>query len=167
MKLGIISDIHDNVWRLAEAVPYLKKTGGVLHCGDLIAPFMVQRLKEGVGDVPVHFVWGNNDGDKKQIFEMANKYTGFNIYNEFADIRINGLRIAINHYSEIAKGLAQSQEYDLVCFGHNHIASEEKVGKTLLLNPGEVMGLNGRSTIVLFDTATCTVEWVELWKENA
>jgi predicted phosphodiesterase len=47
MKLvGVISDSHDNIWRLEEALPHLQQCHAVLHCGDLISPFMVQRLAE-------------------------------------------------------------------------------------------------------------------------
>lgn len=162
MKIGIISDSHDNIWRLDEAIPHLRECLAVLHCGDLIAPFMVKRLSEGLGDVPVHMVWGNNDGDKRLVSEVAAKAGGFKIYGEFAEVNIDGVRIAINHYPEIAKGLAESNRYDLVCFGHNHTASLEQINATVLLNPGEIMGLNGRSTIALFDLETKLVEFVEL-----
>lgn len=166
MKVGILSDTHDNIWRLRDALPTLQHTGVILHCGDLISPFMVQKLKNGVGEVPVHMVWGNNDGDKKLISDVASQFNGFHLHGELAEIEIEELRIAINHYPEIASGLARSGNYDLVCFGHNHTASLDHIGETVLLNPGETMGLNGRSTMALFDTNTRKVEWVELWTEK-
>jgi predicted phosphodiesterase len=72
------------------------------------------------------------------------------------------VRIAINHYPEIAHGLALSGKYDLVCFGHNHTASLEQVNATVLLNPGEIMGLNGRSTLGVFDIQSKRVDFIEL-----
>jgi putative phosphoesterase len=162
MKIGIISDSHDNIWRLDEAIPYLQQCAAVLHCGDLIAPFMVKRLGAGLGDIPVHMVWGNNDGDKRLVSQIASELGAFQIYGEFADIKIGSLRIAINHYPEIASGLAKSQVYDLVCFGHNHTVSVEQVNKTVLLNPGEIMGMNGRSTLAIFDSETKQAEFIEL-----
>jgi putative phosphoesterase len=162
MKIGILSDSHDNIWRLDEALPYLRDCEAVLHCGDLIAPFMVKRLAEGLGSIPVHMVWGNNDGDQRLVSELAAKTGHFKIYGEFAEVEISGLRIAINHYPEIGKALANSGMYDLVCFGHNHTASLEQVNDTMLLNPGEIMGLNGRSTLVLFDVALKKAEFIEL-----
>ena len=166
MKIGIMSDSHDNIWRLDEAIPHLKQASAILHCGDLISPFMVKRLAGGVGDIPIHMVWGNNDGDKRLVSDLAVKEGHFTVYGEYAEIEIDNLRIAMNHYPEIAHGLAASGKFDLVCFGHNHTASLEQVNKTVLLNPGEVMGMNGRSTLVLFDTVTREVEWVELWRET-
>jgi putative phosphoesterase len=126
---------------------------------------MVKRLGEGLGGIPVHMVWGNNDGDKRLVSEVAAKTGNFRIYGELAELEIGGLRIAINHYPEIGVALAASQKYDLVCFGHNHTASEERINKTVLLNPGEVMGLNGRSTVVIFDVETRQPQFVDLTGE--
>jgi putative phosphoesterase len=162
MKIGILSDSHDNIWRVDEAIPLLRECKAVLHCGDLIAPFMVKRLSEGLGEIPIHMVWGNNDGDRRLVSELAAKTGRFTIHGELAELEIGGLRIAMNHYPEIGKGLANSGLYDLVCFGHNHTASQEQVGSTLLLNPGEVMGLNGRSTLAFFDIDSRAANFVEL-----
>jgi putative phosphoesterase len=162
MKIGILSDSHDNIWRLDEALPHLQQCEVVLHCGDLISPFMVTRLADGLGGIPLHMVWGNNDGDKRLVSELAAKTGLFSIHGEFAELQIGGLRIAMNHYPEIGKALAESGVYDLVCFGHNHTASQDNVNKTVLLNPGELMGLNGRSTLVLFDVESQQPNFVEL-----
>lgn len=162
MQIGILSDSHDNFWRMEEALPHLRECQAVLHCGDLISPFMVNQLVEGLGDIPVHLVWGNNDGDHQAVANLAAKSGNFALYGELAELEVEGLRIAMNHYPEIGKRLAQSGEYDLVCFGHNHTASLEQVNKTVLLNPGEILGLNGRSTMVLFDLITRQSKFVEL-----
>ena len=166
MKIGIISDTHDNLWRLAEAIPHLQGTEAVIHCGDLISPFMVHRLGKGIGGKPVHMVWGNNDGDKRAVSKAAEGYPGFQIYGEFAGLEIGGLRIAVNHYPEISRGLAQSDLYDLVCYGHDHTAHDEIIGKTLLLNPGEIMGLFGTSSFVILDSETLKFERITLWSEK-
>lgn len=162
MKYGIISDTHDNIWRLEEAIPHLRQCAEIFHCGDLISPFMVSRLGQGVGATPVHMVWGNNDGDRRLVSAVAGQQGNFIVHGDLAVVDTKEMRIAISHYPEIGKALAYSQLYDLVCFGHNHTASLEQINKTVLLNPGEVMGLNGRSTIALFDVQTKEVEFIEL-----
>jgi len=164
MKIGIISDTHDNLWRLDEAIQRLEGVEAVLHCGDLISPFMVHRLGKGLPEIPVHMVWGNNDGDKRAVSNAAEGYAGFKIYGEIAELELGGLRIAINHYPEIAKGLAKSGLYDLVCYGHDHTAHQELVaGSTILLNPGEVMGLKGSASLAILDTKTMEIEKVTFW----
>lgn len=164
MKIGIISDTHDNLWRLDEAISHLAGVEAVLHCGDLVSPFMIHRLGKGLPGVPVHMVWGNNDGDKRAVSKAAEGYPGFTIYGEFAEIEIDGVRIAINHYPEIARGLANSGLYDLVCYGHDHTAHQEMVGDTLLLNPGEVMGLMGSASLAILDTETREAQEIVFWE---
>jgi len=166
MRIGIISDSHDNIWRLEEAIQHLKTVDLVLHCGDLISPFMVHRLAKGLVSIPVHIVWGNNDGDKLTVARIAQNYPTFTVHGEFAELEIDDFRIAVNHYPEIAKGLAHSGKYDLVCYGHDHTAHQEQIGRTILLNPGEVMGMNGRSTLALFDLKMRRVEFIEFWSDK-
>jgi len=108
-------------------------------------------------------VWGNNDGDKRAVSKAAEGYHGFTIYGDLAELEIEDLRIAINHYPEIAKGLAKSGLYDLVCYGHDHTAHQEMVGNTILLNPGEVMGLMGSASLAIMDTESRAVEKITFW----
>jgi putative phosphoesterase len=162
MKIAVISDSHDNIWKLAEAMPFLIRADVILHCGDLISPFMIKRLKEGLGNVPVHLVWGNNDGDKNLLKKLALESGSITIHGDMAVLDIDGKKIAINHYPEIARREAESGKYDLVCYGHDHTAHLERIGKILLLNPGELMGMNGRSTLAIYETQSEKVDWIEL-----
>jgi len=164
MRIGIISDTHDNIWRLDEALPHLLDAEVVLHCGDLISPFMVHRLGKGLGTRPVHLVWGNNDGDQRAVTKAADSYSHIHIHGEYVELTLGSLRIAMNHYPDLGRALARSGQYDLVCYGHDHTAHQEMVGNTLLLNPGEVMGMNGRATLALYDTDTRQADLIEFWR---
>jgi putative phosphoesterase len=157
-----MSDSHDNIWKLAKAMPHLAAADAVIHCGDLIAPFMIMRLIKGTDGKPVHVVWGNNDGDKVLIAEVAAKAENISLHGDFAHLELGGLKIGVNHYPKIARTLAEAGSYDVICYGHDHTANEEWVGNTLLLNPGELMGLQGRSTIAILDTETRGVEFVDI-----
>ena len=162
MKIAILSDSHDNIWKLAEAMPTLASADAVIHCGDLVAPFMILRLIQGLKDIPLHLVWGNNDGDKGLIAEVASQAKNVNLHGDFADLELGGLKIGVNHYPNVARRLAASGSYDVVCYGHDHTAHEEWFGKTLLLNPGELMGLQGRSTLAILDTDSSKVQFVDI-----
>lgn len=162
MKIGIISDSHDNIWKLAKAIPHLREADAVLHCGDLISPFMINKLKAGLDDIPVHIVWGNNDGDKRLVAKAAAEAGSIVLHGDLAELELGGRRIAVNHYPEIGRALAASGEYDLVCYGHDHTRHEERVGDSLLLNPGEIMGMNGISSLAFYDTQEGEIEWVEI-----
>lgn len=162
MRIAIISDTHDNIWKLDSAMPQLAQADAILHCGDLCSPFMITKLAEGVPDVPVHIIWGNNDGDKHTLLLKAAEAGNILIHGELAELTMGGLKIAMNHYPKIARALAETDRYDVVCYGHDHKQHEENVGRTLLINPGEVMGLYGRCTLALLGTENKKIAWVDI-----
>ena len=63
MLIAVLSDTHDHLANLRSAVTLCNERGAFLliHCGDLISPFMLQELAAFNG--PVHLVYGNNIGD--------------------------------------------------------------------------------------------------------
>ena len=162
MRLAILSDTHDNIWALRTALPRLAEADVAIHCGDLCSPFTLKLLGEGLAGKPVHMVWGNNNGDVLLIQSVAAQLGTVTLHGELAELELGGVRVAVNHYPDIARGLAASGKYGLVCFGHTHKVFEEKVGDCLLLNPGELMGLYGRRTFAFYDTVTRTAEIVEV-----
>jgi uncharacterized protein len=159
MQIAILSDTHDNLSKLDRAIPTLRTVDTVIHCGDLCSPFVVVRLGNGLEGKPVHVVFGNNDGDPRLLTLKAQEVGNVFIHGQFASLELGGLRVAVNHYPEIARPIALSGQFDLVCYGHDHTAHEEKIGSTLLLNPGELLGMNGRSSLAILDTTTRIVQW--------
>ena len=153
MLVAVLSDIHDNIWKLEEVLKELGEAKELVFCGDFCAPFTLAQIADGFPG-RVHVVFGNNDGDKLLLSRVAAQAGNVILHGEFAELELGGRKVAATHYPAIAAGLAASDRYDLVCFGHSHRVAEERVGDTLLLNPGEVMGRFGRSTYVLYDTDT-------------
>ncbi len=156
MRIAICSDIHDNIWKLERALPGMNEANVLIFCGDFCAPFTLRQIARGF-EGPVHAVLGNNDGDQRLLLQVAEEMGNVELHGQFAELEIGGLRIAVNHYPEIARGLAASGRYDVVCYGHDHTLHEERVGQTLLINPGEMMGMKGRSTYMILDTEARTV----------
>ena len=169
MRLGIISDIHDNVWKLESALAILRERADVLLCcGDLCSPFVIHQLGRGFAG-PIHVVFGNNDADLFRITRNAAAHPHMQLHGELFRGLLDGKRVAMNHYPEIARGLAQSGEYDIVLYGHNHTHRVETVGAALLVNPGPVMGAaigadgswsDVASSLVIVDTDTLDVATV-------
>jgi putative phosphoesterase len=162
MKIAVMSDSHDHIWRLDLALTLMLDADRIIHCGDLCSPFVVKRIGEAARGRPVHIVWGNNDGDPRTICEIASGYRNVLLHGQFAELDIDGLSVAVNHYPEIARPLAASGKFDLVCYGHDHKAHESKVGRCELLNPGELMGMHGKSTFAWFDTVSRKVTFEEV-----
>jgi putative phosphoesterase len=60
LKIGVISDTHDNLDSIKRAVAYFAENVEIIvHAGDVIAPFSAKIFKEA--DIPVYGVLGNND----------------------------------------------------------------------------------------------------------
>lgn len=159
MQIAIISDIHDNVWKLAAALEGLQAADELICCGDLCSPFIVAQLATGFPG-PIHLIFGNNDGDQFRITQVASRYDHVHLHGELFTGEIGGMRVAANHYPDIARAIAASGDFDLVCYGHNHAYQIETTGNTLAINPGALMGydpLNGvdiPSTYVLYTAET-------------
>lgn len=151
MQLAILSDVHDNIWKLEQTLPLLQDADALIFCGDFCAPFTLKQLAEGFSG-PIHAVFGNNDGDRFLLSRIAAGFDHVRLHGEFAELELDGLRVAVNHYPEIARALASSGRYDAVFYGHDHTLHMEQVAKTHFINPGEIMGRFGRSTFVRFDT---------------
>ncbi len=144
MKIAVLSDVHDHLWNLRAALGSLDGVGHLICCGDLCSPFVMKRLAD---DFPgeIHVVFGNNDADTFRITRIAGGYgERVQIHGEMARLTLGGRRIAVQHFDGIARPLAASGWFDVVCFGHNHTAevSRERAGgrDVLLLNPGTLMG---------------------------
>ena len=162
MRVAIISDIHDNIPKLRAALGLLKGVGAVLCLGDLCSPFIAKELGEGFRG-PVHIVFGNNDGDRYRIADVAKKYPHIVLHGEYVDLEIDGRKFSLNHYDDIAQAIAATGQHDVVCYGHSHHFDVERKGATLLVNPGEIFGLlTGKSTFVIYDTRTGEAERVDV-----
>ncbi len=163
MKIAIMSDIHDNIWALADALTKVAETEAsvLIFCGDFCAPFSLKQLADGFTG-PIHVVWGNNDGDKWLLTTIAQGCDNVTLHGEFAEIEVAGQKIGVNHYPGLGRRLAESGAYDLVCYGHDHIAHIEQIEETLLVNPGEVMGRLGKRTFAIYDTEARSARLVEI-----
>lgn len=161
-KIGIISDSHDNIEAIPEAVALLNKAQVdlVIHGGDIIAPFSL-RLFEDL-DCPAKFVFGNNDGER-DILKMLGEKMGTTI-SDLLDMEFEGIRIVAYHGTDprITSALIKSRTYDLVIFGHTHLPEVENINGTMVINPGELCGYSHRRrTLAIFDTDTRKGEIVE------
>lgn len=161
MLLAVFSDIHDNLTALEQALRDVAQADALIFCGDLCAPFTLKALAEGFRG-PVHTVWGNNDGDRWLMTDIAHKAGNVTLHGDFAEIDFAGFKVAAVHYPRLGEVIAHAQLHDLVCYGHDHQARIERIGKAVLLNPGELMGRFGRRTYALVDTTTGDVRLCEL-----
>ncbi|MCU0632644.1 MAG: metallophosphoesterase [Methanolinea sp.] len=155
MKIGIIGDTHDHLPRIGRAVEVLtrERVGLVLHTGDYIAPFVIPVL----GKLPVRMVgvFGNNDGDRELLLARSREQKHIELEGYFAELMVDGERIALlhGHDRNLLAECMESGRYDVVVHGHTHQGSINRLGNTLVINPGEICGyLTGNPTYALYQT---------------
>ncbi len=134
MKVGILSDTHDQVDRTVDAVAMLVAGGAeaLVHCGDLTTAEIVQACAA----LPCHYVMGNNDFDLDEL-QRQMEATGGNFLGWSGEIRLAGKRIAVTHghlEGEFRRLLRSMPDY--LCYGHTHDALNERGGPTRQINPG-------------------------------
>ena len=161
MRIAVISDSHDHLRAIRAALRRATEAGAeaVIHCGDLVAPFVISELKTFVG--PVHVVFGNNDGD---LFLLAKVAADSNVtlHGNVATLELSGRKLLVTHDPPTAAAYAATGEYDAVFYGHIHLAGEARVGEALLLGAGELMGFKERPSFAIYDTETNTAQRVPL-----
>ena len=152
MKIAILSDSHDNIWNLEKALAAANEAGAgiLLHCGDLVAPFIVAQIAQEFAG-PIHIVEGNNDGDGRLQQQVAAGFPHVALHGPYAELDLSGRQVALIHYPEPARRIAQSGVFDLVCYGHDHMQNCERIVDCLLINPGELMGRFGAPSWGLYD----------------
>jgi putative phosphoesterase len=144
MRLGVVSDTHGHVDHTRTALRMLAslEVDRVLHCGDIGSAAIVDLFAPW----PTDFVFGNCDLDRKGL-AAAIEAAGQMCHGDFGDLKIAGTRIALIHSDDRRRfqQTIHSGEWDLVCFGHTHVAAVEHFGPTLVLNPGALYRANPHS----------------------
>ncbi|MFB6245401.1 MAG: metallophosphoesterase [Candidatus Nanohaloarchaea archaeon] len=158
MKIGIVSDTHDNIEKAEAAADFFgeEEVGIVVHCGDMVAPFTAELFDRGF---EFHAVRGNNDGE----WNLREAVEGFGVFHgEVAELEFEGSSIAFYHGTEetIVDGLA-SRDYDYVFRGHTHEKSIRELDGSIIVNPGGIRlpGQDEEFHVAVLDLKTGEVEF--------
>ncbi len=169
MKIGVISDTHDQVENILKAVDILntEKVELVIHCGDWVAPFTLAFYKNL--KAPIKGVFGNNDGDRFLHPDRARKFGIAIEYEErVLSLTLDERKIFVYHgdYGEVTQALLLCGKYDAVFHGHTHQRVNEYVGKTLSLNPGTFMPVTDEETkgasFAIYSTEDNSARFIDL-----
>lgn len=160
MKAGILSDSHDQRAPVAAALEIFRAegVGAVLHLGDVCTPGILSGY-EDLG-VPLHGVFGNNDHPRDALRNAA----GFAFLEGPAILTLSERKVLLAHsFDQLRAELGGSGRFDLVLFGHTHRPMTMRIGRALVLNPGESCGfLGGNPTCAVVDLATMEARIVEI-----
>ncbi len=148
MRLGVVSDTHGQVefTRVATEMLDALEVDEIVHCGDIGGEQIIALFARW----PSHFVFGNVDGDRAHLAEVIRQH-GQTCHDRFGSLERAGRKIAFLHSDDSRRFASEvsSGQWDLVCYGHTHVAHQERQGNTLVLNPGAVYRANPHSIAVV------------------
>ncbi|MFH1187513.1 MAG: YfcE family phosphodiesterase [bacterium] len=147
--ISIISDIHDNLANLAKFLKYAKenKISEIFCLGDLTSDTSVKELADGF-DGNIYLVSGNADFFDE---DYVKTFSHIKYFGRVGNVEAGGKKIAFTHFPREGKELAESKKYDYVFYGHTHKPWQEKIGGTVLLNPGTVSGMLSKASFAVWD----------------
>lgn len=145
MKIGIMSDTHDNKENILKAIKIFndEKVDKVFHAGDIVSANSADLFMELNFEMIITF--GNCDIYREEIREILKGKAA--MYDEFYEGILAGKKIFMSH-----KLKHNFRNFDLIIHGHTHHLEIKKFKDFVLINPGEVVGRRtGKATIVILD----------------
>lgn len=162
MKIGLMSDTHNNVQNTQRALATFKARGitKLIHCGDLTAPDIMLLF----AGWDVTFVFGNMD-NRAELLDAAS-VAGVRPPQVTQIVDAGDASIAVTHGDNSAEmfRLKIGRKYAYLCHGHTHERHNEyDSGYGLrIINPGALGGSKPQTrSIAILDTATGEVEFIE------
>jgi putative phosphoesterase len=144
MRLGLISDTHDNVAlaRVAGDLFRVQRVERTIHLGDVMTRPVLEPL-----DAPV-VLRGNNDPPSMGVDAWGDTY--------------EGVRIGAHHGHFPWTG----GEVDLLLHGHSHRMRNDIMGRTRVVNPGALHRAAVR-TVAIVELPTLDVTFYEVRADGA
>jgi hypothetical protein len=157
MLIAIISDIHDNLINLANALTWCRNQNitKIIFCGDTTTLETIKNLAQFPGEI--FMVRGNIElYEKSELAEFKNlKY-----YGATGSLNLNNLHIGLCHEPYKIERLIKSTEtkLDYIFYGHTHKPWLEQRGVTAIINPGNIAGVWYQATFATLNTVTRKIE---------
>lgn len=163
MRIGILSDTHNNLKNLQAALDRFKAEGihTLIHCGDFTGVEVAQRL----AGFHVIGVFGNGDIASGEIRDTLLAQNPENYAGLVYTGRIGGARIGVTHghLPGRVEELVYSGDLDFVFKGHSHQHQDERIGFTRLINPGALGGLHREARrVCLLDLDSRKADFIEI-----
>jgi hypothetical protein len=148
MRIAVLSDTHGNQSNVRLALQLLQEQAieSILHCGDIDDVATVYAFT----GIPTHFVLGNCDHEQRGIARACQEI-GAVLHGRVAELELAGRRLAMIHGddSRRLKELIGSGRHEFVYCGHTHEASQQRIGSTLVVNPGALHRAHPKTLLVL------------------
>jgi putative phosphoesterase len=158
--IGILGDTHDRADTAAAAIALLRARGAefFIHCGDVGGEGVLDQL----AGLPAAFVLGNTDWDQDGLARYAQN-VGVACHGRFASLELGGKLFAVMHGDDahLRQRILAEQRHDYLLQGHTHVALDERVGRTRIINPGALQRAR-RKTVALLETERDLLTFLEV-----
>ncbi len=140
-KLGVIADTHGQNEGWTRALGRWGEIDGVLHGGDVLSPG-AEELADSIRTVPFPVIISRGNADLSSDEDLL----GRPLMAPYCTVWWEGLLILVGHGDRfpLLRRTALSCGADLVVYGHTHVSSIVREGKTIFLNPGSASLPKGR-----------------------
>ena len=163
MKIGLLSDSHNETENLTAALKILEQDGVrlVIFCGDLMDPGLVPLF----AGLELHFVEGNIDHDPGGLRRAVERLGNGSTFGLEYAATIDGKRLITLHGHLVDRliEVIHSGVYDYVLHGHTHRRRDERAGATRVINPGALGGVRyEKRSCAILDPAVDYLRVVEI-----
>jgi hypothetical protein len=161
MKIGVLSDTHDNLANVIMALEGLRERGidTIIHCGDLTDFELLSYFRE----FRLIYLLGNMDHVYGTIVKKVQQMNPDNFAGPVFTGSLGDVPVAATHSHLEGKltELVQSRRYQWIFYGHTHQRKDEMVNGTRVVNPGALGGLRrGLRTYCIADLTEQNVEFI-------
>jgi uncharacterized protein len=158
--VGILSDTHDRVEPTRAAIQLLRQAGAefYIHCGDVGS----EQVLDHFAGLAAAFVFGNNDWDRRGLQRYAAEIN-VNCLGEAGELELGGKTFYVLHGDDFRamRRALDEQRYDYLLHGHTHVKSDDRVGRTRVINPGALHRAREK-TVAVLDTASDALRFLAL-----
>ncbi len=159
MRIGVVSDTHDNLPNVRRIVELFNdaKVDRVVHTGDITQPKTLDLLARL--NVPLVGVFGNND-QRESLTELAGSL-GIELAEPPLELQWAGRNLVVVH-DPLELERVDAAAYDVILYGHIHRQVIDYADRRLTFNPGECAGmLPGHNAIGVLDLITLETEIIK------
>jgi putative phosphoesterase len=158
VKIGVVSDTHNQLSNVARIVELLNRAGveRVVHTGDITQAKTLEVLARL--DAPLCGVFGNNDAGERAALEVAAARYAMTLCDPPLELVWAERRILVVHDPR-ELGAARRAQHEVALHGHTHRRTIERSGGRLVFNPGECAGhIAGQNAVGVVDLVTLETE---------
>lgn len=164
MRIGILSDSHGRTGITARAIGELETRGVdlLIHLGDVETDAVIDEL----AGHSVRLVFGNCDWDLDGLTRYARNLEVI-VDHPMGRLEIEGKHIAFTH-GHLGQLMEQALDdgVDYLLHGHTHELSDNKVGRTRIINPGALFRAS-RYTCAILDPTANALTIIEIPSMNS